>query len=269
MQAQTQKEKKIWTRIIQIGVLLTFSLVAIFFSNFILDSGAQSAQDKVAIGDEYDGGRKDKIDHSIDVTKTKVSNSNDDSQISQIQSKQISLASTVVNGQELNQSTIELLARQYGIRAQPGRYWYDPRSGAFGFEGAGAQGVLMPGLNLGAMSANASGGGDGRHGGVFVNGRELHPNDVAGLQATLGRIIPGRYWFDSDGSFGYENGQYLGNLYQIANQNNKAVSAGPRGSRPSGCYGDSACDTQKTWLGENYFSDGKTGCIVMEGEVSC
>ena len=64
----------------------------------------------------------------------------------------------------------------------PGRYWYDPMSGGAGVWGGPAAAYLGPGLTLGGrLPAAASGGGDGRLTGVFVNGRELHPIDVQGF----------------------------------------------------------------------------------------
>jgi len=177
------------------------------------------------------------------------------------------VAGTIVNGQALGKQQIEQLRDQYGIQAQPGRYWYDRRSGAFGLQGGSTLGLLPAGLIIGgALKASASGGGDGRYGGVFVNGRELHPQDVAGLKQQLGQVKSGRYWVDAQGNFGLEGGALLGNLYALAAQRG---SSGPRGSRPAGCYGEPTCETGKSWLGENYFSDGKTGCIVMDGEISC
>lgn len=178
-----------------------------------------------------------------------------------------SRAAVVVNGHALEPDRLAALASQFGIAAREGRYWYDPISGAFGLEGQATAGFLPAGLALGGpLRADASGGGDGRYGGVFVNGRELHPFDIAGLQGLVGNVFPGRYWVDAQGSFGLEGQGPLGNLRWLAQQ--RGGGSGPRSSRPSGCYG-SGCDTAHTWVGDNYFSDGKTGCIVMEGEISC
>ena len=63
------------------------------------------------------------------------------------------------------------------------------------------------------MPSNASGGGTG----VFVNGRELHPLDVASL-STLGPVYRARYWLDANGDYGYEFGPRMGNLVAAANQ---------------------------------------------------
>ena len=67
----------------------------------------------------------------------------------------------------------------------------------------------------GPMPANCSGGGTR----VFVNGRELHPQEVAVL-SQLGSVTPGCYWMDSNGNFGYE--PQLGNLYVLARQRNRS-----------------------------------------------
>lgn len=176
-------------------------------------------------------------------------------------------ADVIVNGAIVPRETIAQLAT-HGIAARDGRWWYDARTGAFGAEGQATAGFLPPALAIGGpLAANASGGGDGRFGGVFVNGRELHPLDVAALQSTLGQVVPGRYWVDARGDFGVEGGPPLGNLAAIAGA--RAGASAPRGSRPSTCGSDASCANGHSWLGDGYFSDGATGCIVMDGEVSC
>src|SRR5262245_29718162 len=73
---------------------------------------------------------------------------------------------------------LEQIERVAGTRVPDGNYWYDNRSGAAGFWNGPAVAALPPGLELGGpMPANCSGTGTG----VFVNGRELHPLDVAAL----------------------------------------------------------------------------------------
>src|SRR5262245_54054203 len=112
----------------------------------------------------------------------------------------------------LNQ--LEALAR---TRLPNGDYWYDPRSGVSGRWGGPAAVLLIPGLPLGGrLPANASGGGSGRLTGIFVNGRELHPDDVRALIALYGQAWPGRWWVDGYGNFGPEGGPPLGNLRQAA-----------------------------------------------------
>lgn len=68
------------------------------------------------------------------------------------------------------------------------------------------------------MRADASGGGQGRLAGVFVNGRELQPQDVAALSQLVYPISPGRHWLDAQGSAGYENGPALWNLHHLGQQ---------------------------------------------------
>lgn len=173
-------------------------------------------------------------------------------------------ADIIVNGVTLTPATVQAL-RSAGIQPQDGHWWYDARTGAFGAQGGPTAGFLMPGMPFGgALRADASGGGDGRYGGVFINGRELHPQDVAALSGMIGQVIPGRYWVDAAGNFGAEGGGVLGNLHALAMANGR----GPRGTAASGCN-DASCRNSRSWLGNGYFSDGKTGCIVMDGEVTC
>jgi len=106
----------------------------------------------------------------------------------------------------------------------PGRYWYDPMSGGAGVRGGPAAAYLGPGLAFGGpLPANASGGGDGRVTGVFINGRELHPLDVAGLR-RYGPVYAGRYWWDRFGNVGLEGGPMLFNFYAVVQASN---SGGP------------------------------------------
>ena len=120
----------------------------------------------------------------------------------------------VVNGVALNKDQVQLLIRRYG-KVYVGRYWYDAYSGLYGYEGQGAAGQLEPGLAVGgSLSATASGGGDGTVTGVFINGREIHPDEYAFLRQLFGQVIPGRYWMNAQGIGGFEHGPVLFNLAQ-------------------------------------------------------
>jgi hypothetical protein len=123
-----------------------------------------------------------------------------------------------VNGTPIPAQQLSALEQQYRTRIADGRYWYDRMSGAWGLEGGPALGIIPPGMMFGgALKANASGGGNGRFTGVFINGRELHPQDVAALQ-TFTATPPGRYWVDAQGNGGYEGGPATFNLYYLAQQ---------------------------------------------------
>jgi hypothetical protein len=120
---------------------------------------------------------------------------------------------------------LQLVEAYFGQRLPDGKYWYDNRSGAMGMWGGPAAALLPAGLGFGGpMPADASGGGTR----MFVNGRELHPIDVAMLG---GRVVPGRYWLDAYGNYGIEGGPILGNLL--------AQAQGPsQGRQPHRVYAD-------------------------------
>jgi hypothetical protein len=160
----------------------------------------------------------------------------------------------VVNRVRLPGEQIAQLERQYRVRLADGRYWYDRRTGAWGVWGGPALGVVLPGLDLGGpLPADASGGGTG----VFVNGRELHPIDVAVLRQITPVVLPGRYWLDASGTGGLEGGPAYFNLYAMAAQA-RAAGRGGNGSwiyrgAGGGMGGDGAC---------TYYIGGNTSASV-------
>lgn len=120
-----------------------------------------------------------------------------------------------VNRVRLPEATLSALEQAGAPRIPDGRYWYDPLCGAWGLEGGQARGFVLAGLRLGGpLPADISGGGTG----VFINGRELHPLDVQGLQQLVGPVQRGRYWVDAQGNAGLEGGPVLVNLFQLASQ---------------------------------------------------
>jgi hypothetical protein len=143
-----------------------------------------------------------------------------------------------VNGQLVSAEQIQVALQTMGIQPgaatiPPGRYWYDSKSGLWGMEGGPTVGQIFPELELGGpLQPNASGGGTG----VFINGRELHPQEVAFLQRIFGVVIPGRYWMDWQGVGGYEGGPALFNVAAAA------AAAGAQG----GMYGG---QTRRTLFG--------------------
>ena len=120
-----------------------------------------------------------------------------------------------INGVRLEgarRATVEKLERAYGVRLPDGDFWYDKRSGAIGRWNGPGLGQILWGLDIGGpMPANCSGGGTR----VFVNGRELHPADVAVL-SQIGPVYPGRYFVEWNGNFGFEQGPVIGNLFMLA-----------------------------------------------------
>lgn len=118
----------------------------------------------------------------------------------------------IVNNQLIDSTLIASLEKTYQVKFVQGNYWYDKLTGAFGPNGGPCAGIGIAGLAIGGpLQANASGGGTA----VFINGRELHPLDVSGLQ-TFMQVMQGRYWMDAYGNFGYENyPAVMGNVYLL------------------------------------------------------
>jgi hypothetical protein len=164
----------------------------------------------------------------------------------------------IVNEVQVDEDTLTALERQFGLRIEDGEYWYDPYSGAWGLPGGPTAGFIPAGLNLGGLlQEDASGGGTG----VFINGRELHPQEVAGLEQLFGVVQPGRYWLDAFGNYGFEGGVALGNLvYSIQ------AAQGGGGGYFASTYGGYVGSDGNT----SYFFDSESGCSVMTGDgVSC
>ncbi len=132
----------------------------------------------------------------------------------------------VVNRVRLPDEQLGQLERRYRVRLADGRYWYDRRTGAWGLWGGPALGVAVAGLDLGGpLPPDASGGGTG----VYINGRELHPLDVALLRQITPVVLPGRYWVDASGTGGLEGRPAYFNLYAMAAQA-RAAGRGGNGS---------------------------------------
>jgi hypothetical protein len=141
-----------------------------------------------------------------------------------------------------------------GGKLPDGAYWYDPISGAAGKWGGPAAILLLPGLPLGgALPAQASGGGNGRVTGIFVNGRELHRDDVRALLAIYGQAWPGRWWVNAAGDFGVEGGPPVGNLRRAAAQGGGSWSRG------------SGAGSNGFWAG----GDGNGYVWAMDGYSGC
>jgi serine/threonine-protein kinase len=116
----------------------------------------------------------------------------------------------IVNAQAVSAQTLRELQKIYPVPVVPGRYWYDPVSGAYGNEGGPILGQMLPGLALGGpLRADAS------HGTapVFINGRQLTFAEKAYLEQTCRTVVaPGRYWVNAQGLGGTEGGPVAFNL---------------------------------------------------------
>ncbi len=118
----------------------------------------------------------------------------------------------IVNRLRLSDEQMTALEQSYQTPIQDGAYWYDRVSGAWGIEGGPVAGFVVAGINVGGdLRPDASHGNTN----VFINGRELHIQDVRALQ-QLGPVLPGRYWVDAYGNCGFEGGPFFVNLVQLA-----------------------------------------------------
>lgn len=154
--------------------------------------------------------------------------------------------SVLVNSVRLSDATVKGLEQKYRVVIQDGDYWYDRVSGAWGLRGGPTVGFTLAGLNLGgSLRSDASAGNTG----VFINGRQLHQNDVVALM-QLGPVYQGRYWVDANGYFGFEGGPALGNLWLAA-----------QAARRQGAQ------TTYTRSGSMFGSDGN-GCLVFNDSSS-
>jgi hypothetical protein len=121
--------------------------------------------------------------------------------------------SVVINRVRIPNDTLLRLETHFNTKVPDGRYWYDSRSGAWGMEGGATLGFTLTGLPLGGpLPADVSGRGTE----VFINGREIHPVDLVGLQQLVGQVMPGRYWLDGEGNAGFEGGPAIANLRALA-----------------------------------------------------
>ena len=153
----------------------------------------------------------------------------------------------IINGKRLSDQELTRAEQQYRIRIPDAEYWYDPVLGAWGARGGPTMGFITPGLDLGGpLQANASGGGTS----VFVNGRALHPYDLAALQLVTGPIMPGRYFITAQGLAGYEGGPPQWNLAAMTAQ-----------SQGGGGGGSNTWQSRVT--GASGFSDGTTGAVFL------
>jgi len=148
------------------------------------------------------------------------------------------LTPIIVNGEPLTTDTVSALQRLYPVPIAPGRYWYDPFSGAYGVEGGPIVGQMLPGLRLGGqLRSDASRGTSG----VFINGRQLTVGETLYLsQACQTPVIPGRYWVTAQGLGGYEGGPAIFNLALCGSRGGGGGGGGGSSTRTY-CDANGAC----------------------------
>ena len=130
----------------------------------------------------------------------------------------------IINGNELSSEQLAELESIYQVKALPGSYWYDAKSGLYGVKGQAAFGFMLPNHEFGELSRDASNGTTG----VIINGRELPQLEWVVWSQVLGYWIQmGSYWFDDKGNAGYEgNPTPVVNLYYAASQNGYQGNSG-------------------------------------------
>ena len=139
---------------------------------------------------------------------------------------QVAGGDVIINGSALTQRHKDEFVQRYGVAPVPGSYWYDAKSGLWGLAGQAAAGFLLAGHDFGALAANASSG-DTR---IFLNGREMPQSEVLLFGSLVGPILPGRYWLDGQGNYGYEGiAMPAGNLYVMATAAASAYGGGGGG----------------------------------------
>jgi hypothetical protein len=156
-----------------------------------------------------------------------------------------------VNGVMIGEEKVHRLEQEMRMQIPRGDFWYDKVSGAWGIIGGPTLGFTIPGMDLGGpLKADASSGNTG----VFINGRQLQMQDVAGLQSLGVPVQQGRWWVDHQGNFGVEgNAIAIGNLFQF--------SRGKGGTYQRATAGGYIGSDGTT----SYFFDPKTGSSVITG----
>jgi hypothetical protein len=166
-----------------------------------------------------------------------------------------------VNGQALTAEQIAALHQIYGHPPQPGDWWYDPVSGLLGPWGGPPMSQILPGHPLGVVPAEASGGLTG----VSLNGRAVHPGELAWLRALLGGLEDGRYWLDAYGNLGVEGHPLaLVNLLAVASARAQAAAQAQAAAAQAlgRGAGGSGADARSDPDGSSFHHSDATGATV-------
>ena len=152
-------------------------------------------------------------------------------------------ARIVVNTVPLTAETVQALQRIYPVPIQPGRYWYDAVSGAYGTEGGPISGQMLPGLQLGGpLRADASRGTSE----VFINGRQLTLGEKSYLEQTCRTpVAAGRYWVNAQGLGGFEGLPATFSLALCGSSSGQSRGGGS--STRTFCNPDGSCTSSGLW----------------------
>lgn len=165
----------------------------------------------------------------------------------------------IVNDEVLDAETHRGLEETYRTKLIPGRYWYDTVSGLWGLEGGPSLGQIVAGMQIGrGLAADASVKDMRSRTFVFVNGREIHPQELQSLIRLYGSVREGRYWLNARGIAGREGGPPEFDL-RAAAMARAPQSRGP-GYSHRGVFGNTASDGDC-----GYYNDPASGASVMTG----
>ncbi len=150
----------------------------------------------------------------------------------------------IINDKELAAGQVQELLQTYGAAPPKGRYWYDARSGLYGYWGREAAGYIRPGHSFGQLSPRASNGDTG----VFLNGREINMTEAQFFQRLFGVVYLGHFWLDgTNGNMGID-----GNPTPLANLVLAIQQAQQRGGQGGGYH----------------WRDGSGGVVSSEGNCT-
>jgi hypothetical protein len=166
----------------------------------------------------------------------------------------------VVNGKTVKGGDyFKLMMVNGGNAPDPGCYWYDPKSGMWGYEGQPSAGSLQENMDIGGpLRADASGGDTL----VFLNGRELTRIEAQSLAALGGPTRAGFYWMNGQGVGGVEGQSASFNLAAAA----QAMAAQQAQQGQSGDAGANSGGSNDSYYQSGDTHGGVQGdCVYMSG----
>lgn len=126
--------------------------------------------------------------------------------VAEAQVRDVSETGVFVNRQQMSHDQVAALTAMVGAPINAGQYWYDHATGLYGMQGGRSLGQILPGMTaiLQPVAPDASGGNTR----VFINGRAIHPSELAELKQMYGIVPDGRYMMNGFGQVAPEGGQF-------------------------------------------------------------